>query len=173
MLEALNDLSPAKQLKVYELWPAPQIQLENDVKITARSKQERRRPRNLSDNRMLGFVIPLQVALLDGTHFEPINHYRSTGAGTSLRAVGPPLDHEGNEFTPVEELASGTVKELLVEIVDHDRAGTRRSSVQDPFERHGHALAETFGHHADDSKSFVADRLFRRSSPAHPTRGLQ
>ncbi len=165
--------------------------------------------RNLSDNRMLGFVIPLQVALLDGTRLEPINYYRSTGAGTSLHAVGPPLDHEGNEFTPVETqmvpayalddligalrlpepthvkidvdgteepllegatktLASGTVKELLVEIVDHDRAGTRLSSVQRLFERHGYGLAETFSHHADDSKSFVADHLFRRKSPAEP-----
>jgi FkbM family methyltransferase len=159
--------------------------------------------RNLSANGMLGYVIPLQVALLDHTRLEPINYYRSTGAGTSLHAVGRPLDHEDNEFRPVETqmvpafslddlvellslpepthvkvdvdgiegpvlegatrtLARGKIEELLVEIVDHDRAGTRLAAIQRLLEPHGYALAETIGHNADDDRSFVADYLFRR-----------
>jgi O-methyltransferase len=166
--------------------------------------------RNLSHNRMLGFVTPLQVALLDRTRLEPINYYRSTAAGTSLHAVGRPVDHEDNEFTPVEAqmvpaftlddligllglpapthvkvdvdgaegpllqgaaatLERGTIKELLVEIVDHDRAGTRLAECRSMMERHGYALAETLAHNPDDSsESFVADYLFRRSAARKP-----
>ncbi len=163
--------------------------------------------RNLSRNDMLGFVIPLQIALLQRTGVEPINYYRSAAAGTSLHAVGRPVDHEDNEFEPVETqmvpafslddaieqlklpdptrvkidvdgtegpllegasrtLARGVISELLVEIVDHDRSGTRLAAATALMERHGYELAETFSHHVGDNKSFVADHLFRRSDAA-------
>lgn len=162
--------------------------------------------RNLSQNGMLGFVIPLQIALLDRTRLEPINYYRSTSAGTSLHAVGRPVDYEDNEFTPVETqvvaaytlddvidalelpeptyvkidvdgsecpllqgatktLARGNIKELLVEIVDHDREGTRLASVRSLLASHGYEPAEISVHHKGDSASFVADHLFRRCRP--------
>jgi FkbM family methyltransferase len=154
---------------------------------------------------MLGFVIPLQIALLDRTGLEPINYYKSTAAGTSLHSVGRAVDHEDNEFKPVETqivpayrlddlvevlklpepthvtidvdgtegpllqgatgiLARGSIRELLVEIVDHDRAGTRLASVRSLLESHGYERAETFRHHEEDSASFVADHLFRHSN---------
>ncbi len=269
LLEALNELSLVKQIRVHEMWPEPEIELDRGVRVTARTKKERRRftrpidaqmlewlgamaagdvfydvgancgsltlaagamhrdgvrivaiepaygnfeslARNLSRNGMLGFVVPLQVALLDGTRLEPINYHRSTDAGTSLHAVGRPLDQEDNEFTPVETqmvpayalddlidifglpepthvkidvdgtegpllqggtktLAKRTIKELLIEIVDHNRAGTRLSSVTSLLERDGYKLADTFSHQVEDSKSFVADYLFRRNSPSDPT----
>lgn len=262
LVEALSALSPTKQVSVCELWPGPEIKLDNGVTVTARSKKERRRftkpvdaeviewfggfsggdvfydvgancgsltlaagamhgdgvrivaiepgyanfeslARNLSTNDMLGFVIPLQIALLDHTCLEPINYYKSTAAGTSLHAVGQALDHEDNEFTPVETqmvlayalddlieqlklpeptyvkidvdgtegpllqgavrtLARGVIKELLVEIVDHDRTGSRLTAAQALLKDHGYELAQSFNHHEDNSKSFVADHLFRR-----------
>jgi FkbM family methyltransferase len=163
--------------------------------------------RNLSQNNMLGFVIPLQVALLDRTGLEPINYYRSTAAGTSLHAVGEAVDHEDNAFTPVETqmvpaytlddllavlklpppthvkidvdgtegplldgaartLAGGSIEELLVEVVDHDREGTRLASITALLASHGYELEETFSHHPADTKSFVADHLFRRRGGA-------
>lgn len=163
--------------------------------------------RNLSRNDMLGFVVPLQVALLDRTRLEPINYNFGTAAGLSLHAVGRPVDHEGNEFTAVETqmvlayalddlldihglpvpthvkidvdgvegpllegatrtLSSGVIEELVVEIVDHDRAGTRLAGIQSFLQRHGYELVETFQHRPDDSTSFVADYRFRRSLPA-------
>jgi FkbM family methyltransferase len=159
--------------------------------------------RNLSRNDMLGFVVPLQVALLDRTRLEPINYNIGTAAGLSLHAVGRPVNHMGEEFTAVETqmvlayaiddlldihglpapthvkidvdgvegpllegatrtLASGSIEELLVEIVDHDGAGTRIAAITTNLERHGYELAETFRHHADDRESFVADYLFRK-----------
>ena len=161
--------------------------------------------RNLSRNSMLGSVIPLQIALLDRTGLEPINYYRSTAAGTSLHAVGRPVDHEDKEFAPVETqmvlayalddlietlglpepthvkidvdgtegallkgatrtLARGNVKDLLVEVVDHDRAGTRLSAIRELMAGVGYELAETHAHHAGDPRSFVADYVFRRSA---------
>ncbi len=159
---------------------------------------------------MLGFVIPLQIALLDRTGLEPINYYKSTAAGTSLHSVGRAVDHEDKEFTPVETqvvpayrlddllevlklpepthvkidvdgtegpllqgatntLARGSIRELLVEIVDHDREGTRLASVRGLLESHGYERAETFRHHEKDGSSFVADHLFRHSNaPCEP-----
>lgn len=159
--------------------------------------------RNLSGNDMLGFVTPLQIALMDRTGLEPINYYRSTSAGTSLHHVGRAVDHEDNEFTPVETqmiaaytlddvidvlglpaptrvkidvdgveqallhgaartLDSGVIEDLLVEIVDHDRAGTRLSAIRGFLDDHGYEMVETFSHNVGDNKSFVADHLFRR-----------
>lgn len=161
--------------------------------------------RNLSRNAMLGFVIPLQVALLDRTGLEPINYYGSTAAGTSLHSVGRPVDHEDNAFIPVETqmvlayalddlletqklpepthikidvdgveeallrgssrtLARRHVKDLLVEIVDHDRLGTRLSAIRGLLAADGYELAETFSHHVGDERSFVGDYLFRRKA---------
>jgi O-methyltransferase len=165
--------------------------------------------RNLSHNGMLGYVTPLQVALLDRTRLEPINYYASTAAGTSLHAVGRPVDHEDNEFTPVETqmvpafaldelierldlpapthvkvdvdgaegpllegavatLAGGTISELMIEIVDHDRAGTRLEQTRSFLERHGFGLVDTLAHNPGSTESFVADHLFRRSASAVP-----
>jgi FkbM family methyltransferase len=69
-------------------------------------------------------------------------------------------------------LARGNIKELLVEIVDHDREGTRLASVRSLLEIHGYERAETFRHHEEDSASFVADHLFRqRNAPSDRHRG--
>lgn len=270
----LSSLSPRKQAQIGELWPGLEIELENGLTVTARSKKEYRRlikpidqqvldwfssfeagdvlydigancgtltltagamhrghinivaiepgfanfeslARNLSHNGMLGFVIPLQVAVLDRTGLEAINYNTSTRAGMSLHAVGRPADHEGREFTPIETqmiptyalddligtlslpnptrvkididgyeeallrgaaktLGRGSIRELLIEVVDHDRAGTRLSSLQHLLANNGYDLAQTFRHHADDSDSFVGDYLFRHrdlegSSPQAPT----
>ncbi|HUR86533.1 MAG TPA: FkbM family methyltransferase [Solirubrobacteraceae bacterium] len=63
-------------------------------------------------------------------------------------------------------LARGGISELLLEIVDHDRSGSRLESARALLEQHGYELAETFDHHPDNSESFVADHLFRRSDAA-------
>jgi hypothetical protein len=47
----------------------------------------------------------------------------------------------------------------LIEIVDHDRAGTRLASIQGSLERHGYELAASFRHNPGDAESFVADHL--------------
>jgi FkbM family methyltransferase len=161
--------------------------------------------RNLSRNRMLDFVIPLQIALTDRTGLQPINYYGSTDAGTSLHAVGEALDHEDHEFTPVEvqtvaaftlddaievlhlpdpthvkvdvdgsegallrgaerTLRRGCIRDLLVEIVDHDRAGTRLASATALLNGHGYELAATVAHNDGAGESFVADYLFRRAA---------
>ena len=60
-------------------------------------------------------------------------------------------------------LASGSIQELLVEIVDHDRAGTRIAAIRPYLQQHGYDLAETVHHHPGDIESFVADHLFRRN----------
>lgn len=158
--DALKSMSPAKQMSVLELWPAIEIEIEEGLTVTARTKKELRRftrakdpsmvewlrrfdrdevfydigancgsltlaagamhrggikivaiepsfssfeslTRNLSQNDMLGFTIPLQMALLDRTGVEPMN-YASTVAGTSTHAVGEPVDFNGREFSPVD-----------------------------------------------------------------------
>jgi len=63
-------------------------------------------------------------------------------------------------------LARGTIKELLVEVVDHDRRGTRLATIKDLLAAHGYEPAQRFTHHEDDSASFVADHLFRRRDGA-------
>lgn len=161
--------------------------------------------RNLSRNGLLRFTIPLQVALNDRTGIERLNYYGSTDAGTSLHAIGDPVDYEGNPFTPVEgqlmpafalddliavlnlplptrmkidvdghegpllrgavgTLARGSINELAVEIVDHDRQGTRLDAVKNLLRHDGYELVDTFRHGGEGS--FVSDYLFRRQGPA-------
>jgi FkbM family methyltransferase len=157
--------------------------------------------RNLSRNGLLRFTIPLQVALKDRTGIERLNYHGSTDAGTSLHAIGNPVDYEGNQFTPVETqlmpayalddlvavlnlplptrmkidvdgheepllrgaaatLARGSINELAIEIVDHDRQGTRLDAVKDLMHGYGYELADAFRHGGEGS--FVSDYLFRR-----------
>ncbi|MGI9111672.1 MAG: FkbM family methyltransferase [Gaiellaceae bacterium] len=163
--------------------------------------------RNLSSNKLLGFVIPLQVALLDRTGLERMN-YRSTAAGASLHAIGDAVDYEGREFAPVEvqliptyalddligtlklplptrikidvdgyeesvlrgagrTLSGGSVRELFVEVVDHDRRGTRLESVSRLLARAGYELSASSRH----GDSLVADHLYRRLEPGPPELG--
>jgi len=153
--------------------------------------------RNLAQNAMLGFVIPLQVALLDRTGLQTLHYNLSTSAGTAVHAVGQPVDQDGNAFTPVEAqtipayalddliellglphptvmkidvdgyedpilrgarrtLERGVIRELLVEVIDHDAAGTRLASVQRLLEGYGYELEQAFRHHS----SAIADQLF-------------
>jgi FkbM family methyltransferase len=155
--------------------------------------------RHLSLNEMFGSSIPIQAAVLDRTGLEPMNYWQSTGAGTSLHAVGEPVDQGGAEFMPVEAplvptytmddlisilelpeptrvkidvdgteervllgaretLARGTIRDLVIEVVDHDRHGTRLEAVRALLDRAGYRLAETFEH----SSGYVADHMFRR-----------
>jgi FkbM family methyltransferase len=157
--------------------------------------------RNLSRNGLLPFTIPLQVALKDRTGIERLNYYGSTDAGTSLHAIGDPVDYEGNRFAPVEgqlmpafalddlitvlrlplptrmkidvdghegpllmgavgTLERGSISELAIEIVDHDRQGTRLDAVKDLLRRYGYELVDTFRHGGEGS--FVSDHVFRR-----------
>ena len=162
--------------------------------------------RNLSLNGLLESSIPLQVALLDRTGLQPL-HYRSTAAGTSLHAVGKPLNHMGQKFVPVEvqriptyrlddlidvlrlpaptvvkidvdgyeepvlrgavrTLEAGTIRELNVEVVDHDGAGTRLRALSGLLESLGYELARTFPH--GDGTGYVSDHLFTRIASRRP-----
>lgn len=162
--------------------------------------------RNLSLNNLLGFTIPLQVAMLDCTSLQPMNYQTSTAAGTSLHAVGKAVDYEGHEFTPVEvqivptytlddlievmglplpsrikidvdgyeeavlrgatgTLAVATVRDLVVEVVNHDRQFTRLKAVESLLRRDSYELVRTFQHPSHgQGESYVADYLFRRQS---------
>ena len=162
--------------------------------------------RNLSQNDMLEFTIPLQMALLDRTGIEPM-YYASKDAGTSTHAVGEPIDFQGNEFAPVEvqmmptyrlddlielldlplptrvkidvdgnepaviegasgALARGTVKDLAVEVVDRDQAGTTLESTRSLLAGYGYELADAFRHSHGREPTMqpgeTADFLFRR-----------
>jgi FkbM family methyltransferase len=57
--------------------------------------------RNLSLNKLLGFTIPLQVALLDRTGLQPMNYCHTTAAGWSQHSIGEAKDYAGRAFTPV------------------------------------------------------------------------
>jgi FkbM family methyltransferase len=262
VLGTLQSLTTSKQVAVAELWPGAVVDLGVGIKVTVRSKKERRRftrpieaemlewlagfepgdifydigancgsltlataamyrdtitivafepgfanfdslARNLARNDMLGHVVPLQVALLDHTGLQPMNYFRSTAAGTSQHVVGAAVDQEGRAFVPAqiqfvptfrlddlvdvlglpaptwlkidvagsEEallrgaprlLAAGGARELVVEVVDHDRAGPRLASVRALLAPHGYALARTLPHHPGDAASYVADHVFRR-----------
>lgn len=266
LLDSLARLSTKKQVAVFEEWSGAELELENGLVVTARSKKEHRRftrgaddemlrwlgglregdvlfdigancgsltlaagamhgagvrivaiepgyanfesmVRNLSRNGMLEFVVPLQAALMERTSLEPINYNVGTAAGLSLHAVGEPVNHLGERFEAVETqmvlafalddlldlrgmpapthvkidvdgvegpllrgasrtLAKGVIRELVVEIVDHDGSGARLASITAHLQGHGYELAETFRHHADDRDSFVADyRFLTRAQP--------
>jgi hypothetical protein len=81
------------------------------------------------------------------------------------KATHAKVDVDGTEGPHLERatktLAYGTIRELLVEIVDHNCAGTRLASVSGLLERHGYEPAKTLSHHVEDSRSFVTDHLFR------------
>ena len=69
--------------------------------------------------------------------------------------------HEGPLLKgAVETLARGSINELAIEIVDHDRQGTRLDAVKDLMRRYGYELVDAFRHGGEDS--FVSDHLFRR-----------
>jgi FkbM family methyltransferase len=69
--------------------------------------------------------------------------------------------HEGPLLSgAVDTLAQGSIKELVIEIVDHDRQGTRIDAVKDMMHGHGYEVADTFRHGGEGS--FVSDYLFRR-----------
>jgi FkbM family methyltransferase len=67
----------------------------------------------------------------------------------------------------LQTLAAGTIRELAVEIVNHDGEGTRLEAVRRLLEPRGYELTETFSHRED---GFVADHLFRHADGA---RGLK
>jgi FkbM family methyltransferase len=60
-------------------------------------------------------------------------------------------------------LRAGTIRELNIEIVDHDRAGTRLATITALLESCGYGLVRTFQHDREDS--YVADYLYSRSGP--------
>jgi FkbM family methyltransferase len=166
--------------------------------------------RNLSNNRMLGFVVPLQVALLDRTGLETM-FYRSTKAGTSQHAVGDARGASGDAFDPAETqlvptfklddvvtmlslpaptrvkidvdgyeaqvlrgctrtLAAGTIRDLMIEVSDHDSVRSRLCEVSGVLAAAGYDVAKTFEHpepeEAEDRRPglSVGDYLFQRRS---------
>jgi hypothetical protein len=69
--------------------------------------------------------------------------------------------HEGPLLRgAVETLTRGSINELAIEIVDHDRQGTRLDAVKDLMRRSGYELVDAFRHGGE--ASFVSDHLFRR-----------
>lgn len=165
--------------------------------------------RNLSSTNMLGFVVPLQVALFDRTGVETL-FYHSTAAGSSLHAVGAPVDYRGAEFDAVEKqivptfalddlvtvldlpaptrvkidvdgseepvlrgcvrmLAAGTIRDLFIEIVNHDGRDSRLRGISDLLARYGYTPGSVFEHPpALDSEVLVADYLFHRADSGRP-----
>jgi FkbM family methyltransferase len=69
--------------------------------------------------------------------------------------------HEGPLLRgAVDTLARGSINELAIEIVDHDRQGTRLDAVKDVLRRDAYELVDTFRHGGEGS--YVSDHLFRR-----------
>jgi FkbM family methyltransferase len=66
-------------------------------------------------------------------------------------------------------LAAGTVSEIVIEVVNHDAAGTRLKSVADLLGAYGYEIAKTFQHATPGSEdeSCVADYLFQRRDSVH------
>jgi FkbM family methyltransferase len=60
-----------------------------------------------------------------------------------------------------DTLARGSINELLIEVVDHDRQGTRLDDVKDVMRRCGYEIVDAFRHGGEGS--FVSDYLFRRT----------
>ncbi|HLG58947.1 MAG TPA: FkbM family methyltransferase [Vicinamibacterales bacterium] len=60
-------------------------------------------------------------------------------------------------------LAAGTIRDLLIEVVDHDGAGSRLAEITAFLNRHGYDMATVLQHSAGagTTPSIVADYLFR------------
>lgn len=59
-------------------------------------------------------------------------------------------------------LTAGTVKALMIEVIDHDLTNSRLAAIQGLLTRHDYELATTFWHHPHASRRYVADHLFKR-----------
>ena len=69
--------------------------------------------------------------------------------------------HEGPLLRgAVGTLARGSVHEFAIEIVDHDRQGTRLGAIVDLMRAHGYERVHAFRHGGEGS--FVSDHVFRR-----------
>jgi hypothetical protein len=66
-------------------------------------------------------------------------------------------------------LAAGTVSEFVIEVVNHDAAGTRLKSVADLLGAYGYEITKTFQHGTpgNEDGSCVADYLFRHRDSVH------
>lgn len=106
---------------------------------------------------------PVEVQLVPTFRFDDLVETLNLPAPTVVK-----IDVDGYE-EPVlrgaeRTLRAGSIRELNIEIVDHDRAGTRLATVTALLESCGYELVRTFRHAKADS--YVADYLFGRSGPA-------
>jgi FkbM family methyltransferase len=101
---------------------------------------------------------PVEVQMVPTYRLDDLIETFSLPAPTRIK-----IDVDGyEEFVlegAVRTLELGTVRDLVVEIVDHDRAGTRMGVVTDFLGRCGYGVVQTFEHAAG---GYVADYLFRR-----------
>jgi len=67
----------------------------------------------------------------------------------------------------INTLTAGSIRELNVEVVDHDRAGTRLRAITELLGGAGYEAAGAFRHGPEDG--FVADHLFRRRADTRPS----
>ena len=67
-------------------------------------------------------------------------------------------------------LRAGSVTDVVIEIVDHDGAGTRPETIRQLFDQEGYELVERFAHQATHGQdvSPVADYRFVRGAPKSP-----
>ena len=104
--------------------------------------------------------IPVEVQLIPTYRLDDLIELMSLPQPTVVK-----IDVDGYEEPvlrgAVRVLTAGTIRELNVEIVDHDRAATRLQAVTVLLEGCGYELVRTFPHARVDSR--VADYLFRRS----------
>lgn len=108
----------------------------------------------------------------EGRPFQPVEvqmvpAFRLDDLVETLRLPAPTrvkIDVDGFEESVIRGaervLESGSVRELAIEIVDHDRAGSRPDAISAFLGQHGYELSRVFHHHGETS--FVADYLFAR-----------